>query len=339
MRTDCTVGRPSCVCDWRESNIMSDRKTRVGLASGNDRRGNVFAALDLVREEVIPRIADQVLLSPNFLSSASQVVCTHADAIRGAIDFLSSVPEPPAEIVVAEGANEKYSGEAFDNFGYRSLAEEYDIPIRLVDLHGETEWEEIPILLDDRSEVSARMPRLVLDCPCVISVAVAKTHDVTVVTLALKNLIMGSIHKEDRIHMHGFPTHAARTLPAEAQTLNINLIRVARRLCPDIGIVDGTVGIQGNGPGGTDVVDFGAVAASADVFAADAVAAKAMGFEPLELGFLRYAEELGLGVADLERIEVMGASLDAVTCRFKPHESIDQQLQWHDERAGELLQV
>jgi len=189
-------GRSAIPClrlEREQDHVRQENQSRSGKRQRPPR--HVFAALDLVREEVISRIADQVLLSPNFLSAASQVVCTHADAIRGAIDFLSSVPEPPAEIVVAEGANEKYSGEAFDNFGYRSLAEEYDIPIRLVDLHGETEWEEIPILLDDRSEVSARMPRLVLDCPCVISVAVAKTHDVTVVTLALKNLIMGSIHE------------------------------------------------------------------------------------------------------------------------------------------------
>jgi uncharacterized protein (DUF362 family) len=181
------------------------------------------------------------------------------------------------------------------------------------------------------------MPKTVLDCPCTISVAIAKTHDVCVVTLALKNMIMGTIHKPDRVKMHGFKSHAERTLPAEAQTLNINLIRLARFLAPDIAVVDGTRGLQGNGPGGEDGVDLGVAAASVDVFAADAVIAKAMGFEPMELGLLQYGHQLGMGVADLAEIEVLATKIEAVRKAFKPHESTHLQMQWHEPRARELL--
>ena len=62
-------------------------------------------------------------------------------------------------------------------------------------------------------------------------------------------------------------------MPSEAQVLNVNLIRLAQYLKPDIGIVDGTEGLQGNGPGGTDVVELAAAASSVDVFAVDAVMA------------------------------------------------------------------
>ena len=64
--------------------------------------------------------------------------------------------------------------------------------------------------------------------------------------------------------------------------MSVNLIRLSHYLKPDIGVIDGTVGLQGNGPGGTDAVDLGVAAASADVYAVDAVISKAMGFEPLE---------------------------------------------------------
>ena len=120
------------------------------------------------------------------------------------------------------------------------------------------------------------MPKIVLDCPCKISIAVAKTHDVCVVTLAQKNMIMGTLHRDDRIWMHGFPSHADRVLPDEARILNANLIQVSKYLKADIGIIDGTVGLQGNGPGGTNVVPLGIAVASADVFSLDAVACKAM---------------------------------------------------------------
>ena len=88
-------------------------------------------ALNLVREDVEPKLAAQVMLKPNFLSSENPLASTHADAMRGAIDFLLSTARPPEEIVIAEGGNEKYSGEAFANFGYDALVGEYSVPIRL----------------------------------------------------------------------------------------------------------------------------------------------------------------------------------------------------------------
>lgn len=312
-------------------------KARVGLARGEDRRANIYRALERVREDVEAKLADQVMLKPNFLSGKNQLASSHVDAMRGAIDFLLSTARPPREIVIAEAGNEEYSGQAFDNFGYRSLQDAYKVPIRLLDLHQETHWVETPILLADRSETVVRMPRTVLDCPCTISMAVAKTHDVCVVTLALKNMIMGTIYKPDRVKMHGFNSHAERVLPDEAQVLNINLIRLARFLSPDIAVVDGTRGLQGNGPGGEDGVAFGVVAASADVLAADAVMAKAMGFDPLDLGLLHYGHQLGLGVADLDQIEVLETRIEDVLTPFKPHDKTHLQMQWRFPEAARYL--
>ena len=206
-------------------------------------------------------------------------------------------------------------------------------------LNGETEWETITAYLHNRSEYQVHMPKTVLDWPCTISVAIAKTHDVCCVTLALKNMIMGTIRKQDRVKMHGYTEHKTRELPTESRTMSVNLIRLSHYLKPDIGVIDGTVGLQGNGPGGTDAVDLGVAAASADVYAVDAVISKAMGFEPLELGWLYYANDLGFGVADLEHIEVLDTSIEDVVVGFKPHEKYDLQLQWQDKEANRYLQM
>ncbi len=312
-------------------------KTKVSLVRGNNRRQMIFDALDNVRDDVTPKLREQVMLKPNFLSGDNQLASSHADALRGALDFLLSTPAPPREVIIAEGGNEKYSGEAFDNFGYRALDDEYPMSIKLVDLNGETRWQETPIILADGTETTVRMPRTVLECPCTISVAIAKTHDVCVVTLALKNMIMGTIAKKDRVFMHGFPDHASRTLPDEAQVLNINLVRLARFLTPDIAVIDGTRGLQGNGPGGTDEVDFGVAAASADCFAADAVMTEAMGFVPSQMGLLHYAGEVGLGTVDLDEIEIVGVQPGEVRRRFKPHEDTPLQLQWQRGDAMALI--
>ena len=180
---------------------------RVGLVHGNDRRRSIYRALELVRHDIVAKLQPQLLIKPNFLSSSNQLACSHVDGVRGILDFLKTVPNPPTEIVIAEGANEKYSGEALENFGYHALLDESPIPIRLVDLHQETEWVETTIVLANQEETTVRMPKIILDIPCKLSLAVAKTHDACVVTLALKNLIMGTIHLKDRIKMHGWLSH------------------------------------------------------------------------------------------------------------------------------------
>ena len=147
-------------------------------------------------------------------------------------------------------------------------------------------------------------------------------------------MIMGTIYRQDRVKMHGFNSHGERRVPDESRAMNINLIRLGRFMAPDVAVIDGARGMQGNGPGSGDGLDFGIAAASTDVFAADAVIAKTMGFEPLELGLLRYAHDLGMGIADLDEIELRGGvTIESVARQFKPHETTELQMQWQVENA------
>ena len=314
-----------------------ERRSRVGLAhrGADRRRENVRQALEAVRDEVAARLADPVLIKPNFLSSSNPLCSTQADAVRGVLDFLAALPRPPREVIIAEGANEKESGEAFRNFGYPALSAEYPFAIQLVDLNTETRWSTCPVVLADGSEYLVHIPRTVLDAGATISVAVAKTHDVLLTTLAYKNMVMGTLRHQDRVRMHGFNSHAERQMPREAQCLNANLLRVAPFLTPTIGVVDGTVGLQGNGPGGNDTVPLGVAVAGVDVFAVDTVMTRLMGFDPADVGILQYAAERGLGVTDEARIDVVGPSVDSLIRLFLPHEKAPLQRQWRtSEVAG-----
>ncbi|MBT5877031.1 MAG: DUF362 domain-containing protein [Candidatus Latescibacteria bacterium] len=302
--------------------------SRVGLSEGTNRRESVRRSVELVRDDLAGRMGKEVILKPNFLSGNNPLVCTHVDALRGVLDVIMTLPQKPERILVAEGGNESYSGEAFRHFGYTDLIDEYDIPIELVDLNEETRWLATRVYMVDGTWQMVRMPRTILDCPCVISVAVAKTHDGAMVTLALKNLIMGTIRKSDRIKVHGFVSHKEREHPAEARALNRNLVRLAKHMMPDFSVIDGTIGIQGNGPGGTDTVPLGLSAASADTISVDAVISKAMGFEPLEVGTVFYADALELGTGDLRKIDILGSVLSDHIRTFKPHDTIELQRKW-----------
>ena len=148
---------------------------------------------------------------------------------------------------------------------------------------------------------------------------------------------MSTLHKEDRIEMYDYPPHDEQILPIEAQMLNVNLIRLAQYLKLDIGFVDRTQSLQGNDPGNTDMVALGVAAASADVLAVDTVMAKALGFEPVELGLLHYADALGTGVGDLEYSGVMETQIADVAQSFEPHEDTEKQLLWREYSMEQFL--
>jgi len=55
-----------------------------------------------------------------------------------------------------------------------------------------------------------------------------------------------------------------------------------------------------------------------------------MGFNPADIGLFHYANEMGLGVADLDQIEVLGTPIEDVTVSFQPHEKVEFQFQWQE---------
>ena len=55
---------------------------RVGLARAGARQANVYQALNLVREDVEPKLAAQVMLKPNFLSSENPLASCRRHARR-----------------------------------------------------------------------------------------------------------------------------------------------------------------------------------------------------------------------------------------------------------------
>jgi uncharacterized protein (DUF362 family) len=128
--------------------------------------------------------------------------------------------------------------------------------------------------------------------------------------------------------MHGYPVGAPRDVAKSAKIIHHNLVRLFTRLGPHIGVVDGFEGMEGEGPGRGDPVPSRFAVVSADCVAADAVATRLMGFDPLDIGYLFYANQQGVGAADLGRIEVVGDPIESVARRFKPHSDYELQRKW-----------
>lgn len=148
-----------------------------------------------------------------------------------------------------------------------------------------------------------KLPRVLLEADVVINIPVMKTHDVFPATLGLKNL-KGVIQEIDKKRFHKWGL---------AQAI-VDLGRVA---LPDLTIEDGTVGMEGLGPTHGEPVNLGALVASRDTLAADAVAATIMGIESLEIEYLKLAAETGLGRTELSKIEIVGEKLNDLIRPFK----------------------
>lgn len=135
---------------------------------------------------------------------------------------------------------------------------------------------------------------------------------------------------------------AWRTLkPAEVgylrsvEAMNRNLATLAGAVKPHVSVVDGFVAMHREGPRHGTPIRLGTVVAGTDAVAVDAVAAAVMGFDPLQIGYLKYAQDAGLGVADLGRIAIVGDPIARVARRCVPHSN--DAIQRHWARLPEIL--
>ena len=128
----------------------------------------------------------------------------------------------------------------------------------------------------------------------------------------------------------GFETLSAADLAylRSVEAMNRNLVALARRVKPHLSVVDAFTAMHREGPKHGTPVKLGTVIAGTDAVAVDAVAAAVMGFDPHAIGYLRYAQEAGLGVADLSRINVVGDSIAQVKRSLVPHSNHAVQRYW-----------
>jgi uncharacterized protein (DUF362 family) len=110
--------------------------------------------------------------------------------------------------------------------------------------------------------------------------------------------------------------------------LHENLVELVRFVRPHLSVLDGFNAMHREGPRHGTPIRLGLALAGTDPVAVDAIGAAAMGFDPMRIGYLRLAHEAGLGVADPERIEVVGDPLAKVARRCVPHSNVVIHRHW-----------
>jgi uncharacterized protein (DUF362 family) len=94
------------------------------------------------------------------------------------------------------------------------------------------------------------------------------------------------------------------------QGIPASLAELAESLPPKgCALVDGIVGMQGDGPLSGNGVPSGVIVAGADLLAVDSICARLMGFDPANITYLSFAAWAGIGVGDESKIDLVGGPL------------------------------
>jgi len=144
----------------------------------------------------------------------------------------------------------------------------------------------------------------------IIHLPTVKTHGHSITTGAIKNAF-GGLLKEVRHYAHKY-----------IHEVLVDLMIMQKELHPGIfSVMDGTVCGDGAGPRTMIPAYKNIILASADSVAIDSIEAKIMGFEPMDIPYIRMCHEMGLGVGDPEEIEIIGDDISDCDFQFKTKKS------------------
>lgn len=306
----------------------SDRSV-VSVIPGSDRYTNVTQALLEIEGEIHAGLATKksVLIKPNIVDPSYPLAITHPDTIRAILDFL--VPRFKGPIVIGEAsAMDTWTG--YQTLGYPALIQDYaPRNVQLVDFSAEGDYTLMYVADRDTHVQPVRLAARLFDPTAyIISVAMLKTHNVVIATMSVKNLVMGA-------PLHQKPTDTVtwsdkRWFHEGVRNSNYDMFRNAQHQRPfwGLGIIDGLVGMEGDGPTGGTAVNSQIAMASTDLIALDRVGLEAMGIDPTTVGYLTYCGLAGLGQYDLNQIDMRPVSIAAYQQTYQLHSDHAQELMW-----------
>ena len=133
-----------------------------------------------------------------------------------------------------------------------------------------------------------KVSKELIEADVIISVPAMKTHLLTGVTLAMKNMY-GTFPDIDKAKFH-------------KMGIEETILAVNSAFTPNLVIIDGSVGGEAVGPLSATPVNFQTIIASNDGVMADSVASRLIGYDPMEIVHIKMAQETGLGSASSDGI-------------------------------------
>jgi uncharacterized protein (DUF362 family)/Pyruvate/2-oxoacid:ferredoxin oxidoreductase delta subunit len=252
---------------------------------------------------------DRVLIKPNLLKACppSGAVTTHPEILRATIRL---VKEAGGKALIGDSPGFGDLRKVCELSGIMEVARSEGAA--LADM-------EEAVQLKNRGQFQRfEIARAVHEADLVINLPKLKTHGMMTLTGAVKNLF-GCIPGKRKVQWH-FNTGVNRDAFARM------LVELSALIKPRLTIMDAVVGMEGNGPGSGDPRAIGVVLAGRDPVALDVVSGTILGADPALLYVLRAAAAAGIGETRLDRISVLGATLESVMVsgfRLPPQEHLE----------------
>ena len=236
---------------------------------------------------------DKVLLKPNLLleSTPEQGVVTHKEVVRAVARILKN---KCAKIYLGDGPSVwgtvQDINKVFLTTGMKEVADSEGIELVSFDSRVMKNGYPVTTWLDQVDKI-INLPKF-------------KSHDLMILTAAIKNLfgVIPGLHKKE-LHLHH----------VKAQDFAKILVDIFLIAKPAINIVDGIMGIEGDGPGRSGILkNMGVIVMGEDALSIDSILAIFMHLKPENILTNVEASKRGIGVMDPKKIEILGEKLPFV---------------------------
>jgi uncharacterized protein (DUF362 family) len=290
---------------WTRDAVRQAPRSRVAIlpAEGYD-GGLVDVVLRGLRLFDLALAGKRVVLKPNFVEhDPNGVVNTHPVLVAASIEAFRRAGA--RQVVVAEGPGHYRDTEhLLTATGLHRVLREHRT--RYVDLNND-DTRRLPTGSHYTRLSHLHLPETLLEADLLVSMPKLKTHHWAGVTLSLKNMfgcIPGAVY--------GWPKNVLHWAGIHESIVDIN----STLTVPRFAIVDGIVGMEGNGPIQGEARRCGALIFGDDPVAVDATAARLMTIDPSQI---RYIVEAGrfLGNSAESRIDQVGEPIDRLRQDFR----------------------
>ena len=254
-----------------------------------------FKALNL--EPELKNIKN-VLLKPNLVMAKEPkfAVTTHPVIVDALCENLKKINKNLKIIIGEASGSVLFEGtkKAFKVSGLEDVAKKYDAKI----VYFETSKRK-KVAVNGGIIKEFNLPEEILDCDFIINLPKLKTHTFVRYTGAVKNLF-GLLSTDQKMNCHK-KLHRQKDFVA-------NLINLHNAVKPDLNIMDGVIGMDGNGPTTGHPKKIGYILISQDALALDYTASNLVGFKNKSNPLINYAEKNKL----INKIELLGDDIKKI---------------------------
>ena len=248
----------------------------------------------------VAKKGNRILVKPNMLSAKppESGIDTHPAVVQAVVELLT---EEGTEVLIGDspgGIIKNGLSHYWEVSGYKKVSEMTGA--KLVSLEKEVKEISVPYgVIYQKLYISTAA----LEVDAIITLPKLKTHDLTLYTGAVKNLL-GLIPGLGKAEIH-------KRCP-KPDDLGEALVDIFSVMKPQMAILDAVVGMEGSGPVSGKLRDIGVVMTSRDSVALDTIAQAMIGLKPFDVPTTKAAAKRNLGVSSLKEIEVLGEPLEEV---------------------------